>query len=377
MLPTPDTRGYWLVSSDGGVFAYGDARYAGSLAGKALQARIVGAAATADGKGYWLAAADGGVFAFGDARYVGSLSTTALHEAVVGIAPTPDGGGYWLAAADGGVFAFGDATFRGSASGDVPPNQHIVAVATGPGVASAYGAGNFTTPTATATATPAAAPTPPPQSVGTEARGAVGYDVSWPQCHGALPTASTLAVVGINNGTAFTTNPCFKREAAWAGLNLSVYINLNAPDPEHPEQFANGPAGGCAPGVSVCDFYNYGYNAATNAIENVFLHGHAVRDVWLDVETSNIWSADTWLNDQVISGAISAVQHAGATPGLYSTAYQYSKIAGSFHASVPEWLATGAGLTAPAPGCATPSFTGGRVTLVQGTLGSFDGDFAC
>jgi hypothetical protein len=44
---------------------------------------------------------------------------------------------------------------------------------------------------------------------------------------------------------------------------------------------------------------------------------------------------------------------------------------------VPEWLATGVGLTAPAPGCATPSFTGGRVTLVQGALGSFDGDFAC
>jgi hypothetical protein len=372
MLPTPDTRGYWLVSSDGGVFAYGDARYAGALAGEPLQAPIVGAAATADGKGYWLAAADGGVFAFGDARYFGSLSTTTLHEAIVDIAPTPDGGGYWLAAADGGVFAFGDATFRGSASGDVPPNDHVVAVATGPGAASAYGAaGNFTTAPATAT------PSAPPQSVGTKAPGAVGYDISWPQCHGPLPAASTLAIVGINNGTAFTTNPCFKREAAWAGLNLSVYINLNTPDPKHPEQFANGPAGGCPPGASVCDFYNYGYNAAANAIENVYLHGYAPRDVWLDVETSNIWSADTWLNDQVISGAISAVQHFGDTPGLYSTAYQYSKIAGSFHASVPEWLATGVGLTAPAPGCATPSFTGGRVTLVQGALGSFDGDFAC
>jgi hypothetical protein len=382
MVPTPDGRGYWLVSSDGGVFAYGDAGYAGSLAGTPLQARIVGAAATADGGGYWLVAADGGVFAFGDARYAGSLSTTTLHEAVVGIAPTPDGGGYWLAAADGGVFAFGDATFRGSAFGNVPPNGHIVAIATGPGVANAYSAasaGNFTpAPPAPASApAPAQAPAAPPQSVGTEAPGAVGYDISWPQCHGAFPAPSTLAIVGINNGTAFTTNPCFKREAAWAGLNLSVYINLNAPDPAHPEQFANGPAGGCPPGASVCDFYNYGYNAATNAMENVYLHGDAPRDVWLDVETSNIWSADTWLNDQVISGAISAVQHAGATPGLYSTGYQYAKIAGSFHAAVPEWLATGVGLAAPAPGCHTPSFTGGRVTLVQGYIGSFDGDFAC
>jgi hypothetical protein len=376
LLPTPDTRGYWLVARDGGVFAYGDARYAGSLVGKALNRPIVGAAATADGGGYWLVSGDGGVFAFGDAQYFGSVSTAALHRAVVGIAPTPGDRGYWLAAADGGVFAFGDATFRGSASGEVPSSNAIVAVAGGPGVANAYGAaGNLTTPVPGVQA-PARAPDRA-QTVRTEAAGAVGYDISWPQCRDPFPAPSTLAIVGINDGTAFTTNPCFRREAAWAGLNLSVYINLNAPDPKHPEQFANGPAGGCPPGASVCDFYNYGYNAASNAIEQLYLRGDAPRDVWLDVETSNIWSADTWLNDQVISGAISALQHAGATPGLYSTAYQYEKIAGSFRAAVPEWLATGVGLSAPAPGCGSPSFTGGRVTLVQGGLGSFDGDFAC
>jgi hypothetical protein len=365
MMPTPDSRGYWLVSADGGVFAYGDARFDGSLAGTSLKAPIVGAAASADGAGYWLVAADGGVFAFGDARYFGSLSTTTLHEAVVGITPTPGGGGYWLAAADGGVFAFGNATFRGSASGNVPALAPVVAVATGPGVANAYGAaGNFT-----------AAALPP--SVGTEVPGAVGYDISWPQCNSAFPAPSTLAIVGLNDGTAFTTNPCFAREAAWAGLNLSVYINLNAPDPTQPAQFANGPAGTCAPGASACDSYNYGYNAATNAIAQLHQHGYGPRDVWLDVETSNVWSSDTWLNDQVISGAISALQRGGATPGLYSTGYQYSTIAGSFRASVPEWLATGTPLAAPSPGCGTASFTGGRVTLVQGILGPYDGDFAC
>jgi hypothetical protein len=337
----------------------------------------VGAAATPDGAGYWLVAADGGVFAYGDARYFGSLSTTALHEAVVGVAPTPDGSGYWLAAADGGVFAFGDATFRGSASGDAAPFDPIVAVAAGPGVANAYNAaGDFTRAPASAPAN-APPPPPPPQSVGTKAPGAVGYDISWPQCNDAFPAPSTLAIVGLNDGTAFTTNPCFTKQAAWAGLNLSVYINLNAPDPAHPEQFANGPAGACPPGASACDSYNFGYNAAANAIAQLHQHGYGPRDVWLDVETANIWSPDTWLNDQVISGAISALQKAGANPGLYSTAYQYSTIAGSFRAAVPEWLATGVGLAMPPPGCASPSFTGGRVTLVQGFLGAFDGDFAC
>src|SRR5664279_4910510 len=46
---------------------------AASLGNMALNAPVVGIAATADGGGYWLVAADGGVFTFGDARFAGSL----------------------------------------------------------------------------------------------------------------------------------------------------------------------------------------------------------------------------------------------------------------------------------------------------------------
>ena len=45
--PTPRTSsagGYWLVGSDGGVFAFGDAGFFGSLGGRVLVARVVGAA---------------------------------------------------------------------------------------------------------------------------------------------------------------------------------------------------------------------------------------------------------------------------------------------------------------------------------------------
>ncbi|MFP5363085.1 MAG: hypothetical protein ACLGI5_10190 [Thermoleophilia bacterium] len=62
-----------------------------------------------------MTAADGGVFAFGDAVFVGSMAGQALNAPVVGIASTPSGRGYWLTAGDGGVFAFGDAVFAGSA----------------------------------------------------------------------------------------------------------------------------------------------------------------------------------------------------------------------------------------------------------------------
>jgi hypothetical protein len=45
---------------------------------------VVAMAATADGGGYWLVGADGGVFAFGDARFHGSLAGTRLSGPVVG-----------------------------------------------------------------------------------------------------------------------------------------------------------------------------------------------------------------------------------------------------------------------------------------------------
>ncbi|MGH9080006.1 MAG: hypothetical protein ACRDYE_08060, partial [Acidimicrobiales bacterium] len=69
------------------------------------------------GGGYWLVASDGGIFAFGDARFFGSTGNLALNRPVVGMAATPDGGGYWLVASDGGIFAFGDAPFEGSTGG--------------------------------------------------------------------------------------------------------------------------------------------------------------------------------------------------------------------------------------------------------------------
>ena len=113
----PAGGGYQEVASDGGVFAFGDATYHGSMGGTRLNAPVVGMASTPDGAGYWLVAADGGVFTFGDATYHGSTGGTRLNAPIVGMAPTPDGAGYWLVAADGGVFAFGDATYHGSMGG--------------------------------------------------------------------------------------------------------------------------------------------------------------------------------------------------------------------------------------------------------------------
>nr|MDA8268696.1 hypothetical protein [Actinomycetota bacterium] len=76
----------WLVGADGGVFAFGDAGFYGSMGAVRLAAPVVGMASTPDGHGYWLVGADGGVFAFGDARFSGSMGGVRLAAPVVGIA---------------------------------------------------------------------------------------------------------------------------------------------------------------------------------------------------------------------------------------------------------------------------------------------------
>jgi len=47
IVPTSDGQDYWLVASDGGIFAFGDATFFGSLPGLALRVNnVVGAVPT-------------------------------------------------------------------------------------------------------------------------------------------------------------------------------------------------------------------------------------------------------------------------------------------------------------------------------------------
>ena len=133
MAPSSSGRGYRLVTSEGGVYAFGDASFEGSLAGVARPAPVVGMATTPSGRGYWLASADGGVYAFGDAPFLGSLAATRPARPVVAVLATPPGKGYWLVAEDGGVFAFGDAAFLGSTAAAPPARPVVGAGATSSG----------------------------------------------------------------------------------------------------------------------------------------------------------------------------------------------------------------------------------------------------
>ena len=104
-------------------------------AGARVACGVVGAGTAPLLTGYLMAAADGGVFAFGDAAFQGSLGATKLNSPIVGMA-APSDGGFYLGAADGGVFAFGDTPFKGSLGG-TRLNGPIVGIGTPPASARA------------------------------------------------------------------------------------------------------------------------------------------------------------------------------------------------------------------------------------------------
>ena len=103
IVPTADHGGYWLDASDGGVFSFGDTQFYGSIPGlglnpagsgmpNSLNAPIVGMVPSHDQGGYFMVASDGGVFAFGDAHFAGSCpGIGGCSGAAVAVMPDASG----------------------------------------------------------------------------------------------------------------------------------------------------------------------------------------------------------------------------------------------------------------------------------------------
>jgi hypothetical protein len=251
---------------------------------------------------------------------------------------------------------------------------------------------------AAASVAPAAAP------------GAIGHDVSTPQCGSTLPEIGAFGVVGVNGGRAFTWNPCFASEYAWAKRRpaaAGVYINTGNPAPRSDYYW---PASGsrepalCRDSTSTRDpgcAYDYGWHAATAALaaaERVDPTSRS-RAWWLDVETANSWNGDGIANAADLQGVVDLLRSKGvARVGLYSTAYQWRTITGGYTASsagtyrtawrsaftpryrlesLPLWIATTGDAAAAKAACAT-SFTGAPAQMVQFVDGSgIDVNYVC
>jgi hypothetical protein len=160
--PTASGAGYVLLSSQGSVFAYGNAHDVGSGTGLCASVSCASIAVrpnfdgywisnascavgnfggapsvgspnlgapcalerTSTGNGYWAVTPGGSVAAEGDAAPYGS-APPGLNAPIVDVARTRTGNGYWLLGQDGGIFTFGAAPFFGS-TGAMILNQPVV-----------------------------------------------------------------------------------------------------------------------------------------------------------------------------------------------------------------------------------------------------------
>ncbi len=245
-------------------------------------------------------------------------------------------------------------------------------------------------------------------SSGTVAPTAIGYDVSFPQCGGTLPAPGGFAVIGVNDGRPFSANPCLATQLQWAETSLSAtpafYVNTANPGPL---SNTNWPVTQQTPQIctgsnSVPCSYDYGWNAAQNAFQDVVgaetqlgaaspAAAASAVPWWLDVESGNSWetirtgSAPTsaqFANDlAVVQGEVAFLASVGVSGvGIYSTTSQWLGLigpSGSTFATNDVWLPGFATLAEAQAGCAAPSFTGGRVAMIQYPSNGLDGDLQC
>jgi hypothetical protein len=241
----------------------------------------------------------------------------------------------------------------------------------------------------------------------------IGNDISFPSCGKPYPTMQGFSIVGVNGGTAVTTNPCLVTELLWAGQSLSssqqdkmqLYVNTGNPGGYTPflsitntdplGNIAPNPYGSCDGSDSVACSWQYGWNRVVDDINNKFIPSATAARVdvipsdylwWLDVETKNSWesgSPDALAKNRVdLEGMVAAFHANGIPVGIYATSIQWEKIVGI----VPEksnlnglrnWRPGASDLLGAQLYCSlTPLTPGGSVTMTQYTT-TVDYDYSC
>ncbi len=231
-----------------------------------------------------------------------------------------------------------------------------------------------------------------------------GVDVSFPQCaessHIELSANVPFAIVGVNGGVASNSNRCFLSEYNSALLlsgtteqpHAAVYVNTGNPslaaawwpssDRTQSGTRVFNPNGACAHEAGAACAYVYGYSMAQadyRRVRDTLLRLPAMW--WLDVETTNTWQPDVVANSASLIGMVDYFESRGLSVGIYSTSYQWGRIAGttlpaSHLAGLPSWLAGGSAVGAPADCEKSPLTPGGRVAMVQ-YVTNLDNDYAC
>jgi len=202
-------------------------------------------------------------------------------------------------------------------------------------------------------------------------------DVSWPNCYINPLYHQDTAIVGVNGGLSFRPNKCLKKEVGWFN-KISLYVNTGYPGTTLAKKYYSYPKN-CALSDESCLAYNYGFNSGLYAIQYAISNRVFSNLWWLDVETSNSWSANVAFNKASLIGIEDAINQRVILPiiGFYSNKHQWNIITGNWQNKQPSWLATGSTSKELAISqCNNTSFTGGAVWLTQYTIG-LDKNYVC
>ncbi len=207
--------------------------------------------------------------------------------------------------------------------------------------------------------------------------GSVGVDISYPNC-GVAVSKSAFGIVGVTGGLVYSENPCLAEQAAQF-RDLSLYINTGLNASQDSPYYAAAQEG-CG-GDPLCAAYNYGRNAANEAMAYASAHGVSSDRWWLDVEIENSWNVDVMQNRKSIQGAYDALKAQGvALVGVYGTTDQWNEITGGWRNNWPNWGATTWTTAKQAlKYCKGHEFTGGPTLLLQFRTkqSKVDQDIAC
>jgi hypothetical protein len=264
------------------------------------------------------------------------------------------------------------------------------------------------TPKPTATPTTKSTPKPTPTKPAAAAI-PVGSDVSDPQGAGPYSAKQAFGIVGVNWPNAAKANPYRTTEIDWAlgttGKTAQPKVQLYVLGAEPGKAAAstwpktntasNGkvvtnPYGKCANTDSTACTFIYGYNLAVH--DTAFVSHPTNYRWWLDIETAETWQTNTTAghqrNEAAIEGMLAAFKAAKiATVGIYSTGYQWGRIAGAVPATstlakLPNWIPIGVGTAAQAKkACTDKALMHGKVVMTQFVTGSVatgtDHDVSC
>jgi hypothetical protein len=231
-------------------------------------------------------------------------------------------------------------------------------------------------------------------------KASAGYDVSYPQCGGPLPTNVLFGIVGVNDGIVYSANPCLATEIAWAEqYQVAAILYANTADPG-PTLSSHWPTGQTTP--RICDpaqvdstacSYDYGWNAASDSYRDAVnayislgkLGAGATQtptpnEWWLDVESANSWEQTTANNVAELQGEVAYLQSQNATSvGFYANASDWQAITGNtaVFSALASWHAGSGSKRTAQSRCGTTGVTGGPTKYSQYSSGGYDADVRC